>query len=172
MSWRSLFINAIIIVAASNPKHEIVSWIQPSSLGLNPKAVGATSGFMRKGTIARFRALILLVAFGIGLAGQAMAFAPMAMAQGEGQTMAASMTGMDGCPDCAGGNSSNNRSKSLAPISCAIAFCSVSVSPAILPQGPAVALSHDGTFILTTAERVRGISIRPDLGPPRLSHNA
>ena len=127
---------------------------------------------MRGDTLARLRALILLVAFGIGLAGQAMAFAPMAMAQDDGQSMSTSMGSMDGCPDCAGGNSSDNPSKSLAPASCALAFCSISFSPAIAPPGPAVVPTHDAAFILTASERVRGISIRPDLGPPRPSHDA
>ena len=127
---------------------------------------------MREDALARLRALILLVAFGIGLAGQAVAFAPMAMAQDHGQSMSTSMRGMDGCPDCAGGNSSDNPSESLALASCAPAFCSISFSPAIVPQGPAVVPTHDGAFIPTTSERVRGISIRPDLGPPRPSHDA
>lgn len=141
-------------------------------VALNPRIGGATSCAMREGLFARLRALILLLAFSIGLAGQAVALAPMAMAQDEGQTVAASMGGMGGCPDCAGGNSSDHSSKSLAPANCALAFCSVSVSPAILPQEVAVASSHAGTFILTGVERVSGVSVRPALGPPRPSHDA
>lgn len=126
---------------------------------------------MRHGPFARLRALVLLVAFGIGLAGQAMAAIPMAMAQNDGPGMAVSMGGMDDCLGCAGSGSSNTSSKALMP-GCAIAFCSVSVSPAILPQGPVIFPIHDGTFTQTAAERVWGISIRPDLGPPRPSYHA
>jgi len=126
---------------------------------------------MRHGTLARFRALILLVAFGIGLAGQAMAAAPMPEAQDDGAGMAVSMGATDGCHGCAGSDSSNPSSKALMP-GCAIAFCSVSVSPAILTQGPMIVPIDDGTFILTPAERGRGISIRPDLGPPRPGYHA
>jgi hypothetical protein len=124
---------------------------------------------MREGTLARLRALILLVAFGIGLAGQAIAFAPMAMAQDDNPSITASMGGMDDCPGCAG--SDNDASKALTP-ACGAAFCSISVSPAILPQGLAVMPTRDGSFILATADTVQGISIRPDLGPPRPNHHA
>jgi hypothetical protein len=124
---------------------------------------------MSEGLFARLRAVVLLAAFGIGLAGQAIAFAPMAMAQDEGQTVAAAMGGMAGCPDCAGGNSSDTF---LAPVNCALAFCSISISPAILPQGPAISHNPAGRFAPPLAERAQGLSILPDLGPPRLSHQA
>ncbi len=143
----------------------------PSSIGLNLGIAGVTSAPMRQGPLARLRALVLLVALGIGLAGQAMASVSMSMAQDDGPGIAVSMRGMDGCPGCAGRDSSDNSSKALAP-SCVLAYCSISVSPAILAQGPAVIPVHHGTFIPTAAERVRGISIRPDLGPPRAIHHA
>jgi len=126
---------------------------------------------MRQGSLARLRAFVLLVAFGVGLAGQAVAAVPMLMAQDDGAGMVVSMGGMGGCPGCPGSDSSDSSSKALAA-GCPIAFCSVSVSPAILPRGLAVMPIHDATFILTVAERVQGISIRPDLGPPRPSHRA
>ena len=126
---------------------------------------------MRQGPLARLRSLVLLVAFGIGLAGQAMASVPMLMAQDDGPGVTASMGGMEDCPGCPGSGSTGDSSKALAT-SCAVAFCSISVSPAILPQGPAVAPIDDRTFALITADRVQGISIRPDLGPPRPHYHA
>lgn len=126
---------------------------------------------MRQGPFARLRALVLLVVFGAGVAGQAAAAVPMPMAPDAGTAMAVLMGGADGCPGCAGRGSSDNPSKVLAP-GCAAAFCFAAVGPAILPQVPAVFCSHDGIFLLTAAERVWGISIRPDLGPPRPSLHA
>lgn len=126
---------------------------------------------MREGGFARLRALILLVAFGFGLAAQAFAFAPMAMAQDQDQSVAVSMVDMSGCPDCAGGNSSGHLP--LTPANCALALCSISATPAILPQAPAIALrSSDSGFIPAAATDGRGIAIRPDLGPPRTIHLA
>jgi hypothetical protein len=138
----------------------------PSSGSLNLGIAGVISARMRQGPLVRLRALVLLVALGIGLAGQAMASGSMSMAQEDGSGMAVSMQGMDGCPGCTGRDSSDNSSKALAP-SCALAFCSISMSPAILPQGPAFIPPPRVTLILTAAERVQGISIRPDLDPPR-----
>ncbi len=126
---------------------------------------------MRHGPFARLRALILLAAFGIGLAGQAMAAAPMPLAQHDGTGAAVAMGAMDGCHGCAASDSSNPSSKALMP-GCGTAFCSVSVSPATLTQGPMIVPSHDGTFIPTPTERGQGISIRPDLGPPRAGYHA
>jgi hypothetical protein len=127
---------------------------------------------MRKGTQA-VRALILLVAFSIGLAGQAFAFTPMIVAgdDAQGPAMVASMADMENCADCAGGNSSDNPSKSL-PSSCSLAFCSASVTPAVLPQAPAILRSEPASFTRSLTDRVWGIAIRPALGPPRTSNHA
>jgi hypothetical protein len=86
---------------------------------------------MRQGPLARLRALVLLVAFGIGLAGQAVASPLMPMAQNDTPWLTVPMGGSGSCPGC------DRNDSSPAPVSgCAVAFCSV--SPAILPQGPTV----------------------------------
>jgi len=124
---------------------------------------------MKEGILARLRALILLAAFGLGLAGQAFAFVPMAMAQHESQSVVAAMHEMTGCPECAGDESGS--SKPLMPVNCALALCSGFVSPAILPQGLSIPRPHHDVFLPVAAKIVRGISIRPDLGPPRTLHS-
>jgi hypothetical protein len=123
---------------------------------------------MRHRAFDRLRALILLAAFSIGLAGQAVAFAPMAMAQDDGRSVTAAMDGGNHCPGCAGGDAAS--SKALMP-ACAVAFCSLAFNLAILPEGLAIASLRDGSFTRVIADRAQGMSIRPDLGPPRTNHH-
>jgi len=125
---------------------------------------------MKEGILARLRALILLTAFGLGLAGQAFAFVPMAMGQDESQSVVASMDEMTGCPGCAE-DESGGASKALMPVNCALVLCSGFVSPAILPQDLSIPRTHRDVFLPVAAKIVRGISICPDLGPPRTLHS-
>ena len=125
---------------------------------------------MGQGRFARLRSLILLVAFGIGLVGQALAFAPMAMADDDSYAVAASMDGTAHCPGCAG--MGDDSSKALTPVNCPNVLCSVSVIPAILPQGPAIAATHGQVFLPIPAKTAQGVSVRPALGPPRPNEQA
>jgi hypothetical protein len=43
---------------------------------------------------------------------------------------------------------------------------------AILPEGLAIAPLRDGSFTRAIADRAQGMSIRPDLGPPRTNYHA
>jgi len=120
---------------------------------------------MRQGPLARLRALILLVALGIGLAGQAAAAFAMPMAQDDGPGLTAPTGGSGSCPGCDPADSS----QALVP-SCGAAFCAA--SPAILAQAPAIKPTPQASFPLVTAEGVEGITVRPDLGPPRTTQRA
>ena len=120
---------------------------------------------MRQGSLARLRALVLLVSLGIGLAGQAAAAFAMPMAQDVGPGLTAPTGGSGGCPGCAPGDAS----QALAP-SCGVGLCSA--SPAILAQGPAIKPTPHAIFLLVTAERIQGITVRPDLGPPKPTQHA
>lgn len=115
---------------------------------------------MRQGPFARLRAFVLLVALGIGLAGQAAASSGMQMAQGDTPRLTAPMGGPGGCPGCDG-----NGSPQAPALSCGIGFCPV--SPAILSQAVALKPAPQATFPPITAEKAEGITVRPDLGPPR-----
>src|SRR5713101_1275504 len=120
---------------------------------------------MKRGPLARLRALVLLVAFGIGLAGQAVASPMMPITQNDNPRLTVPMGGSGGCPGC----DRNDSSQAPAP-GCAVAFCSV--SPAILPQTPTVKPAPRATFLAAGAERIQGITVRPDLGPPRPTRHA
>ena len=130
---------------------------------------------MRHRLLARLRVMTMLVAFGLGLAGQSVAtVAMMAMPQDGGSTIAVSAGGMEHCPDCAGnGDTSGNASKGLMPNCIAGAFCSISVTPAIAAQfGMAFPPRESVRFAIISGDTVRGLSIPPDLGPPRTIHRS
>jgi hypothetical protein len=138
---------------------------QPSSVRLNQETAGIDSAPVRHGPLARIRVLVLLVAFGIGLAGQAVAFPLMPMAQNDGSWLTVPVCGSGGCPGC-----DRNDFSQASARSCTVAFCSV--SPAILPQAPSVKPASHPTFFASAGERVQGITVRPDLGPPRPTRHA
>ena len=115
------------------------------------------------GKLSRLRVLTLLVAFGIGLLGQVIMTAAMAMPMQmlPQQTMEAS-SGPSGCPACPG---ENETPSSPAMALCAATFCAG--LPAILSPGPLVApAAHPAFPPMRTADRT-GLTVRPDLGPPR-----
>lgn len=128
---------------------------------------------MRRGTFAQLRVLTLLVAFGIGLLGQAAAAVamPMQMPQDASNVvvLGGSADGSGTCNGCA-----QQQGVPTAPAmgaNCMFALCST--PPALLPSsGPIVAPSiREG--IQPVAVRVdTGITIRPDLGPPRSIHRS
>ena len=130
---------------------------------------------MRLSLPARLRVLLMLVAFGIGLAGQAVAAMsmPLAMPQDGSQGVTVSMVDMQDCPGCADTDSSGNSAKGLMPSCAAAALCSISVTPAIPPQ---VSLAFPPRerihFAIARGDTVRGLSIPPDLGPPRQIHHS
>src|SRR5260370_38203674 len=70
---------------------------RPASVGLNRGGVGINSAPMRQGPLARLRAFVLLIAFGIGLAGQAVASPLMPMAQNDSPRLTVPMGGWSAC---------------------------------------------------------------------------
>lgn len=124
---------------------------------------------MSHGLIARLRVLTLLVAFGFGILGQAVAVAAMPMAMQMPPSAAPSATAVaDGCGGCLGPQHAP-ASPAMAP-SCVSAFCSV--MPAVLPAGPVVASFAQATFAPVAFHGDTGLAIRPDLGPPRPFHHS
>jgi hypothetical protein len=113
----------------------------------------------------RLRVLTLLVAFGLGLLGQAVATAAVAMpTPTRSDDLAASsgsMAGADGCPACP---------KETVPGSPAMALCAMTLCaglPAVLAAGPIAAPFARGTFPPIVVDDKTGRTIRPDLGPPK-----
>jgi hypothetical protein len=117
---------------------------------------------MGTGKLSRLRVLILLLAFGIGLLGQVVMTAAMAMPVQmlPKQTMEAS-SGLGGCPACP---RENDVPASPAMALCAATFCGL---PAILSAGPLVAPGTHAAFPPLVSVDRTGLTVRPDLGPPR-----
>jgi hypothetical protein len=118
---------------------------------------------MGTGKLSRLRVLTLLLAFGIGLLGQVFMTAAMAMPVQmlPKQTKEAS-GGPSGCPACP---RENDLPASPAMALCAGTFC-VGL-PAILSPGPLVtSAAHPSFPPMVSADRT-GLTVRPDLGPPR-----
>ena len=114
----------------------------------------------------RLRSLTLLLAFGIGLLGQIVAAVamPMPMPMPQDTVASGSSTAHAGaCPTCP-----RQQEMPAPPImtpACLLAFCSV--PPAVLPAGPIVAHFAPATFQAAALHTDLGITLRPDLGPPR-----
>jgi len=124
---------------------------------------------MSHGLVARLRVLTLLVAFGFGILGQAVAVAAMPMGMSMPPSAAPSVTAVaDGCGGCLGQQHAP-ASPAMAP-SCVSAFCSV--MPAVLPAGPVVATVAHTTFAPVAFRGDAGLALRPDLGPPRPIHHS
>jgi hypothetical protein len=107
--------------------------------------------------VSRFRVLALLLAFGLGLAGQAVSNAAMAsqmqMAMQPGISSGASCPG---CPDAQHGG--------MAP-GCPLAACWT--IPALPAQGTALLPRPPATFPEPTEAIITGIKSAPDPRPPR-----
>jgi hypothetical protein len=120
---------------------------------------------MSHGMVLRLRLLALLLAFGIGLPGQTVAAAAMPMAMlmpQDAVASGASAAHAGTCPLCP------QRDTPCAPTAmptCPSAFCSV--LPAVLPAGPTMVHGAPATFQAIAQHAAPGITIRPDLGPPR-----
>lgn len=111
--------------------------------------------------LARFRAIMLLLALGLSLAGQALAGIGIGDQMSSGPAAAASVVNpgaMQSCPDCNGG-------KATAPTRCPVAFCwnfvaipalAVGVERGALPELVALPYSI-----------YPGIALRPEPHPPR-----
>ena len=108
----------------------------------------------------QWRVLILVVAFGIGLIAQVSAVAAMSLPDaGQG---AMSMPGAHHCHDCGDHEST---AKLIMPSCVSGFFCSI--APAILGDGSAPLPMVHATFSLSPSQTARGITVMPDLGPPR-----
>jgi hypothetical protein len=115
---------------------------------------------MMRGSIAPIRAFVLLVTLIIGLAGQAVAACATPMTDNIGPELIMPMSGSDSCP---------GYGMAAAPI-CATASCCV--SPAIMPQSVVVKALPEAAFLSVAAQTIRGITVRPEPGPPRTSRHA
>jgi hypothetical protein len=117
---------------------------------------------MRLGNFARIRAVALLLAFGVGLLGQAVMAAamPMPMQMLQQDSMAMSLAGESGeCPACP------PMPDNPGAQTCIFSLCAV--PPAVLPSGLITAPRARATFQPAASRDNTGITVRPDLGPPR-----
>ena len=112
---------------------------------------------MSGSVISRFRALMLLLAFGLGLAGQIVSSAAMA-AQMQAAAHPGTATGMN-CPACPG-----DQGGGIAA-SCTIAVCWT--IPALPAQGGAAERPPQAVFVRSVELTVAGIATAPDPYPPR-----
>ena len=138
--------------------------------GLNRVTVSVTSAAMRRGPLTSFRAVTLLVALGIGLLGQVVAAmampSPMQMPEGAA-SLNTSGADTHHCPACPEqGNTSGDPATSPT---CALAFCSA--LPAVLPSAPIVAPVARAIFPPSALQVDTGITVGPDLGPPRPTYH-
>jgi hypothetical protein len=127
---------------------------------------------MSHGTLARLRALSMLVALGIGLLGQTVAAVAMPIsmpiAELDAATMSSSGAHPGDCPWCPQ-QPDGPASPAMAP-TCIYVFCSI--PPAVMLPGPIVAPLGRATFPPIAVDIAQGISVRPDLGPPRRIHHS
>jgi hypothetical protein len=116
------------------------------------------------------RALTLLVAFGIGLLGQAAATVAMPMPMQMSQDVAALSSSADDSGNCQGCARHDGPAMPAMGANCIFALCLM--SPAVLPSGPIVASPVRESVQPVAVRDEAGITIRPDLGPPRLTHRS
>lgn len=107
--------------------------------------------------ITRFRVVMLLLAFGLGLAGQIASSAAMA-AQMQVAPTAGMATGMD-CPGCPSDQTGG------MPASCTVAACWT--IPALPAQVGAAERLHQAVFMPSAGLIIAGIATAPEPHPPR-----
>jgi hypothetical protein len=115
-------------------------------------------GMMRLG-VTRFRGWLLLLAFALSLAGQAVAGA--AMAAPVAQPAGAHVSALGSCPDCIGGGMDS------AMPQCALVFCGTML--AITATGPIIDRFGSVVFFVSPTDPGIGLSPDPDPHPPRIS---
>jgi hypothetical protein len=124
---------------------------------------------MSHGLVVRLRSLALLLAFGMGLLGRTVAAVAMPMAMPmpqDAMASSASATHARTCPLCP------RHDTPAAPAtmpSCPSAFCAA--LPAVLPAGPTMVQCVPATFQAIAQHAGPGVTVRPDLGPPRPIHH-
>ena len=117
---------------------------------------------MSHGMLRRLCALSLLVAFTVGLLGPITAAVAMPMPQD--MVAASSSNGHAGnCPACPKQRDVPG-SAAMAP-GCQLIFCSM--LPAVIPYESVAAPFVRASFPSITLSNETGLTIRPDLGPPR-----
>ena len=129
---------------------------------LERRIAGTMLAMMFRMALIRLRAVMLLLAFSLSLAGQAVAGVALAgqMSAAPGEPVfVTSGAAMGGCSDCDGGNAA------LSP-TCALAFCCGFVA---LPAPAAAPLERiaSGGFGPARYDASLGIRLRPDPYPPR-----
>ena len=107
--------------------------------------------------ITRFRVVMLVLAFGLGLAGQIASSAAMA-AQMQVAPNAGMATGMD-CPGCP-----SDQTGGMAA-GCTVAACST--VPALPAQGGATERPQQAVFMPSAELIIAGIATAPEPHPPR-----
>ena len=138
---------------------------RPGFLTLKCRIASAISSVMTYGWAARFRAVTLLLALGMGLIAQAVPGLAMSISPSMDQAPGIAMGSPNHCPACAGGESS----MAMTP-ACAAAFCSV--APAILSQAPTIEPSPRLSFRPVGFDMNPGLTVPPTLGPPRPSFHS
>ena len=126
---------------------------------------------MGHGMLRRLCALTLLAALSIGFLGPITAAAAMQMPMQMPQEMvvASSLTGhADNCPACPKQRDVPG-SAAMAP-GCELIFCSG--LPAIIPTESVAPPVARESFPRITISNETGLTIRPDLGPPRPIHHS
>jgi len=125
---------------------------------------------MGSGLFTHLRVVTLLTAFGIGFVGQIVAVVimpiPTRMAWHHGAVVSSACADSGDCAGCPRPKEEPTSAK-MGPI-CTDTFCSIPL--ALLPLGPIVAPLSRSTFELIASYRERGLTIRPNLGPPRPLH--
>ena len=122
---------------------------------------------MGHGMLRRFCALTLLVALSIGFLGPINAATAKQMSQYI--TAASSLTGHAGnCPPCPKERDVPG-SAAMMP-GCGLIFCSA--LPAIIPAGSVTPPVMRASFPRVIIRNQTGLTIRPDLGPPRPIHHS
>lgn len=120
-------------------------------------------------TLMRLRVLALLLALFSGVAGQSLAAMAMPMPMQMPQdTVASGKSTMDSgrCPACP----KQSDVPGSPAMGCATIFCPV--LPAVLPAAPLVAPPARASFPLVVLGGESGLTLRPDLGPPRPIHHS
>ena len=109
--------------------------------------------------LARLRALLLLLAFGLGRAGQATAAPLMTMPASPPETTVMAMAGTSDCPGCPGGYDLG-----MSP-ACAATSCPATM--AVSPQGPIVEPIGRTVFAPVYVHLAQGVSTDPEPHPPK-----
>jgi hypothetical protein len=123
---------------------------------------------MHHGMLRRLRALTLLVALCTGFLGQMAMAMPMTMQMPQDRMeMGGAANQIADCPTCPPRERGAPESSGMTP-ACMLVFCSM--IPAVMPSGSTAPHAVRANFPRIAVKSETGLTIRPDLGPPRSNH--